>query len=47
MPQTEKPRPKRQYPAVYEKIIPLALGVIAVAIVVLLIIIVIVLAGAR
>ena len=47
MPEEKKAYPKRQYPAVYEKVIPLALGLIVVAIVVLLVIIVVVLAGAR
>jgi hypothetical protein len=34
-----KPRPKRQYPPVYEKIIPIALMLIALAIVIVLVII--------
>jgi hypothetical protein len=47
LPEEKEAHPKRHYPAVYEKIIPLALGFIAIAIVVLLVIIVVVLAGAR
>ena len=39
--------PQRQYPPVYEKIIPIALGVIALAIIVLLVVIFVVLAGAH
>ena len=31
--------PKRQYPPLYEKVVPIALGIIAIAIVVLLLII--------
>jgi cell division septal protein FtsQ len=38
-------RPKRQYPAGYERAVPVALAVIAVAIVVLLVIIVVVVLG--
>jgi hypothetical protein len=34
------PRPKRQYPSIYEKLVPIGLGLIAVIIVVLLIVIV-------
>jgi hypothetical protein len=46
MPDTEKEgRPKRQYPPLYEKAIPIALGVIAVAIVVVLVIALSVLLG--
>ena len=33
-------KPKRRYPPIYEKIVPIALGLIALAIVVLLLIIV-------
>jgi hypothetical protein len=32
----EPERPKRQYPPLYEKLIPIALGVIAVAIIMVL-----------
>ena len=35
-----EPRPKREYPPLYEKLIPIGLGLIAVIIVVLLIVIV-------
>ncbi len=35
-----RPSPKRQYPPFYEKIVPIALGVIAIAIIILLLIIV-------
>ncbi len=45
MPDENSSPPKRRYPPVYEKIIPIALGVIVVAIVVLLLVIVGVLAG--
>ena len=38
-------KPKRQYPAAYERAVPIALAVIAVAIVVLLIIILVVVLG--
>jgi hypothetical protein len=47
LPEGKETHSKRQYPAVYEKVIPLALGVIAIAIVALLVIIMVVLAGAR
>ena len=47
MPDEKKATPKRHYPALYEKIIPLALGLILLAIVVLLVVIVVVFAGAR
>jgi hypothetical protein len=40
------PPPKRHYPPIYEKIIPLALGLIALAVIILLVVIVAVLAGA-
>ena len=38
-------KPRRQYPAAYEKAVPVALAVIAVAIVVLLVIILVVVLG--
>ncbi len=38
-------KPKRQYPAAYERAVPIALGVIAVAIAVLLVIILVVVLG--
>ena len=38
-------KPKRQYPAAYERAVPIALAVIAVAIVVLLIVILVVVLG--
>lgn len=38
-------RPKRQYPAAYERVVPIALAAIAVAIVVLLVIILVVVLG--
>ena len=41
------PPQQRHFPPIYEKIIPVALGLVAVAIVILLIIIVVVLASAR
>ena len=47
LPDEKKATPKRRYPALYEKIIPLALGLILLAIVVLLVVIVVVFAGAR
>jgi hypothetical protein len=47
MPSENNAPPKRHYPPIYEKIIPLALGLIGVAIIVLLVIIVVVLVGAR
>ncbi len=47
LPDEKKSTPKRHYPALYEKIIPLALGLILLAIVVLLVVIVAVFAGAR
>jgi hypothetical protein len=43
----KKPSPNRHYPAIYEKLIPVAMAAICIAIVILLAIIVIVLAGAR
>ncbi|MFC1878652.1 hypothetical protein ACFLZW_01940 [Chloroflexota bacterium] len=45
MPQPENKTNKRRYPAIYEKFIPVALGVIALAIVVLLTITVMVALG--
>ena len=47
MSEEKEPAPKRHYPPVYEKIIPVAIGAIVVAIVVLLIIIAVVLAGVQ
>jgi len=47
LPDEKKATPKRRYPALYEKIIPLALGLILLAIVVLLVVIVVVFVGAR
>ena len=35
-----RPSPKRQYPPFYEKVVPIALGVIGIAIVIVLLIIV-------
>jgi len=35
----QRASPKRQYPPLYEKVVPIALGIIVVAIVVLLVII--------
>ncbi len=35
-----RPSPKRQYPPFYEKVVPIALGVIAIATIILLLIIV-------
>jgi hypothetical protein len=40
-----KPPPKREYPPLYEKIIPIAVGIIVFAILVLLLVIVGVLTG--
>lgn len=37
--------PKRQYPAFYEKVVPIALGIIVVAIVLLLLVVLAVLTG--
>jgi hypothetical protein len=42
---SDKPDTKREYPAVYEKIVPIALGIIGLAIVVLVIIAIIVALG--
>jgi hypothetical protein len=39
------PPPKREYPPLYEKVIPIAVGIIVVAIVILLVIIVGVVTG--
>ena len=47
MPGENSAPPKRHYPPIYERIIPLALGLIGVAIIVLLVVIVVVLASAR
>ena len=38
--QDERTRPRRQYPPFYEKVVPIALGLIIVAIVILLLVIV-------
>ncbi len=35
-----RPSPKRQYPPFYEKVVPIALGVIAITIIIILLIIV-------
>ena len=36
----DAPRPKRQYPPLYERLVPIALGIIAVIVIILLLIIV-------
>ena len=38
-------KPKRQYPAAYERVVPIALALIAVAIIVLLVVILVVVLG--
>jgi hypothetical protein len=38
--QPDQPSPRRRYPPLYEKVVPIALGIIVVVIVVLLLIIV-------
>jgi hypothetical protein len=45
MPDQESKRPKRQYPAFYEKAIPIMLAIIIIGIVTLLIIILVVALG--
>jgi hypothetical protein len=47
MPDAKGPQPKRHFPPLYEKLIPVAFVFIAVAIVVLLVVIAVVLSGAR
>ena len=43
--QQPKPPPRREYPPVYEKVIPIAVGIIAVAILILLLVIIGVVTG--